>query len=80
MLALFGVSFLTPLNALFVLAAAVPLGALALTERRADRSGASSGSARLGVAPWCRSRSHSCSSPHSSPSPRHSLWSCARSS
>jgi von Willebrand factor type A domain len=37
MLALFGVSFLTPLNALFVLAAAVPLAALALTERRADR-------------------------------------------
>jgi hypothetical protein len=37
MLALFGVSFLTPLNALFVLAAAVPLAALALTERRADQ-------------------------------------------
>jgi hypothetical protein len=37
MLALFGVSFLTPLNALFVLAAAVPLTALALTERRADQ-------------------------------------------
>jgi von Willebrand factor type A domain len=37
MLAVFGVSFLTPLNALFVLAAAVPLGALALTERRADQ-------------------------------------------
>jgi hypothetical protein len=37
MLAVFGVSFLTPLNALFVLAAAVPLAALALTERRAER-------------------------------------------
>ena len=37
MLALFGVSFLTPLNALFVLAAAVPLAALALTEHRADQ-------------------------------------------
>jgi hypothetical protein len=35
MLAFFGVSFLTPLDALFVLAAAVPLGALLLTERRA---------------------------------------------
>lgn len=37
MLALFGVSFLTPLNGLFVLAALVPLVALALTERRAER-------------------------------------------
>jgi hypothetical protein len=37
MLAIFGVSFLTPLNALFVLAAAIPLAALALTERRAQR-------------------------------------------
>ena len=37
MLALFGVSFLTPLDTLFVLAAAVPLGALLVTERRADR-------------------------------------------
>ena len=37
MLAVFGVSFLTPLAALFVLVAAVPLGALALLERRADR-------------------------------------------
>jgi von Willebrand factor type A domain len=37
MLALFGVSFLTPLNALFVLTAVVPLAALALTERSADR-------------------------------------------
>jgi hypothetical protein len=35
MVALFGVSFLTPLDALFVLAAAVPLAALLLTERRA---------------------------------------------
>jgi hypothetical protein len=35
--ALLGVSFLTPLDALFVLAAALPLGALVLTERRATR-------------------------------------------
>ena len=35
MLAVFGVSFLTPLDSLFVLAAALPLAALALTERRA---------------------------------------------
>ena len=34
MLALFGVSFLTPLDALFGLAAAVPLAALLVTERR----------------------------------------------
>jgi hypothetical protein len=34
---LFGVSFLTPLDALFALAAALPLGALLLTERRAGR-------------------------------------------
>ena len=33
----FGVSFLTPLDALFVLAAALPLAALFLTERRAAR-------------------------------------------
>ncbi|MHB8650578.1 MAG: vWA domain-containing protein [Gaiellaceae bacterium] len=37
MLALFGISFLTPLNALFVLAAAIPLAALLATERRARR-------------------------------------------
>jgi VWA domain-containing protein len=37
MLAVFGVSFLTPLDALFVLTAAVPLAALLLTERRAAR-------------------------------------------
>jgi hypothetical protein len=37
MLYLFGVSFLTPLDSLFVLAAALPLAALALTERRAER-------------------------------------------
>ena len=37
MLALLGVSFLTPLEGLFVFAAAVPLGALFLTERRAAR-------------------------------------------
>jgi hypothetical protein len=37
MLAVFGVSFLTPLAALFVLAAAVPLGALVLLERRASK-------------------------------------------
>lgn len=37
MLALFGVSFLTPLDALFALAAAVPLVALLLTERRSAR-------------------------------------------
>jgi von Willebrand factor type A domain len=37
MLALFGVSFLTPLAALFALAAAVPLAALAVVERRSDR-------------------------------------------
>ena len=35
--ALLGVSFLTPLDGLFVLAAAVPFGALLLTERRAAR-------------------------------------------
>jgi hypothetical protein len=35
--ALHGVSFLTPLDGLFVLAAALPLGALFLTERRAAR-------------------------------------------
>ena len=35
--AILGVSFLTPLDALFVLAAALPLGALFLTERRAAR-------------------------------------------
>ena len=37
MLAVFGVSFLTPLDALFALAAALPLGALILTQRRAER-------------------------------------------
>jgi hypothetical protein len=37
MLALLGMSFLTPLEGLFVFAAAVPLGALFLTERRAAR-------------------------------------------
>jgi hypothetical protein len=37
MLAVLGVSFLTPLAALFVLAAAVPLGALVLLERRASQ-------------------------------------------
>ena len=37
MLAIFGVSFLTPLDAIFVLAAGVPLVALALTERRSER-------------------------------------------
>ncbi len=35
--ALLGVSFLTPLDGLFVLTAALPLGALLLTERRAAR-------------------------------------------
>src|SRR3954465_13393295 len=35
--AVFGVSFLTPLAALFVLAAAVPLGVLLVTERRAGQ-------------------------------------------
>ena len=35
--ALLGMSFLTPLDGLFVLAAALPLGALLLTERRAAR-------------------------------------------
>jgi hypothetical protein len=34
---LFGVSFLTPLNALFALAAALPLAALLATQRRADQ-------------------------------------------
>lgn len=34
---MFGVSFLTPLAALFVLAAAIPLAALAVTERRTAR-------------------------------------------
>jgi von Willebrand factor type A domain len=37
MLGVFGVSFLTPLGALFVLAAALPLAALAVTERRTAR-------------------------------------------
>lgn len=37
MLAFFGVSFLTPLDGLFVLVAAVPLGALLVTERRSGR-------------------------------------------
>ena len=37
MLAIFGVSFLTPLDALFVLVAVLPLAALLLTERRARR-------------------------------------------
>ncbi|HET8895351.1 MAG TPA: VWA domain-containing protein [Gaiellaceae bacterium] len=37
MLALFGVSFLTPLDGLFVLVAAVPLAALFVTERRSGR-------------------------------------------
>jgi hypothetical protein len=36
-LGLFGVSFLTPLDALFALAAAVPLAALLATERRSER-------------------------------------------
>ena len=36
-LAIFGVSFLTPLDALFGLAAALPLAALLLTERRSGR-------------------------------------------
>lgn len=36
-LGLFGVSFLTPLDALFALAAAVPLAAFALAERRSSR-------------------------------------------
>ena len=37
LVALFGVTFLTPLDALFVFAAAVPLAALAVTERRSGR-------------------------------------------
>jgi von Willebrand factor type A domain len=37
MLAVLGVSFLTPIDGLFVLAAAVPLAALLRTEQRADR-------------------------------------------
>ncbi|HZS23420.1 MAG TPA: VWA domain-containing protein [Gaiellaceae bacterium] len=37
MLGVLGVSFLTPLDGLFVLVAAVPLGALVLAERRAER-------------------------------------------
>ena len=37
LVSLLGVSFLTPLDALFVLAAAVPLGVFLLTERRATR-------------------------------------------
>ena len=37
MLAFFGVSFLTPLDGLFVLVAAIPLGALLITERRSGR-------------------------------------------
>lgn len=37
MLALFGVEFLTPLDGIFVLAAVVPLAALAATERRSGR-------------------------------------------
>jgi hypothetical protein len=37
LVSLLGVSFLTPLDGLFVLAAALPLGALFLTERRAAR-------------------------------------------
>jgi hypothetical protein len=37
MLAIFGVSFLTPLDALFVLAAVLPLAALLATERRATQ-------------------------------------------
>lgn len=37
MVALFGVTFLTPVDALFALAAAAPLAALALTERRSGR-------------------------------------------
>ena len=36
-LAVFGVSFLTPLDGLFALAAAVPLAALVATERRSGR-------------------------------------------
>jgi von Willebrand factor type A domain len=36
-LAVFGVSFLTPLGSLFALAAAVPLAALVLAERRSER-------------------------------------------
>ena len=37
LLALFGVSFLTPVDAVFALAAAVPLAALLMTERRSER-------------------------------------------
>jgi hypothetical protein len=37
MLALFGVSFLTPLDSLFVLVAAIPIAAFLFTERRAAR-------------------------------------------
>lgn len=37
MVAIFGVSFLTPLDGLFALLAIIPLGALLLTERRAGR-------------------------------------------
>ena len=51
---LFGVSFLTPLDGLFVLMAALPLGALFLTERRAARIRrllAVSGPRRRAVAP-----------------------------
>ena len=54
MLALFGVSFLTPLDALFVLAAAVPVAAWLLTERRAvqvRRLFALAGPGRRAVAP-----------------------------
>jgi hypothetical protein len=37
LVAIFGVSFLTPLGALFTLAAAAPLAALVVTERRSER-------------------------------------------
>ena len=45
---IFGVSFLTPLDGLFVLVAAVPLAALLATERRADRIRALLGVVRPG--------------------------------
>jgi von Willebrand factor type A domain len=54
MLAVFGVSFLTPLGALFVLGAAMPLAAVAVVERRSGRVRAAlrlSGPARRAVVP-----------------------------
>ena len=78
---LMGVSFLTPLDALFALAGLVPLAALVLARRRADAGAAGArGSRRRAGMRSRRSSSRSRSSPRCSVSPPHSRSSSTSSS